>query len=328
MSSKRGRKRNDNLPPNRARDVQRAFRARRAAHLQALEQRVSELEEENGCLRQALNLPPSSRPPLGRGPTGKDKPKIYDSSGSLQSLSLHSSRDSSSADSPASRASSHSPTAVTVSMSSRPMTIIEQDSWDDSIAVNQRTQHQHTHPEVAGPSEPSYHLAPVPIKPIQYPIYNNTFPSTSRSLSNNLYTGSITHYSHSSDRPMNNSYGSQSFNFRTEIRDESRPQYSYLQSFPSQDPNMHSETAPPPNLHTDSHPHHNRQRESPLPYPHRRSLTDPQGFSIGEGFPQLPNPAQIPTHPRTPDYLRPQDTIQLTAASRSGAYDSRLNPVP
>ncbi len=34
MSSKRGRKRNDNLPPNRARDVQRAFRERRAAHLQ------------------------------------------------------------------------------------------------------------------------------------------------------------------------------------------------------------------------------------------------------------------------------------------------------
>lgn len=34
MSSKRGRKRNDNLPPNRARDVQRAFRARRAAHLE------------------------------------------------------------------------------------------------------------------------------------------------------------------------------------------------------------------------------------------------------------------------------------------------------
>ncbi|KAJ6631017.1 hypothetical protein B0H10DRAFT_1692206, partial [Mycena sp. CBHHK59/15] len=75
MSSKRGRKRNDNLPPNRARDVQRAFRARRAAHLQALEQRVAELEEENSCLRQALNLPQANRPPLGKGPTGKDKPK-------------------------------------------------------------------------------------------------------------------------------------------------------------------------------------------------------------------------------------------------------------
>ncbi|CDO75788.1 hypothetical protein BN946_scf184934.g3 [Trametes cinnabarina] len=74
-SSKRGRKRNDNLPPNRARDVQRAFRARRAAHLEALEQRVAELEEENNTLRAALNLPPANRPPLGRGPTGKDKPK-------------------------------------------------------------------------------------------------------------------------------------------------------------------------------------------------------------------------------------------------------------
>ncbi|KAI0370378.1 hypothetical protein BV20DRAFT_979547 [Pilatotrama ljubarskyi] len=75
MSSKRGRKRNDNLPPNRARDVQRAFRARRAAHLEALEQRVAELEDENNTLRAALALPPANRPPLGKGPTGKDKPK-------------------------------------------------------------------------------------------------------------------------------------------------------------------------------------------------------------------------------------------------------------
>ncbi|KAI0833281.1 hypothetical protein BC628DRAFT_1406382 [Trametes gibbosa] len=75
MSSKRGRKRNDNLPPNRARDVQRAFRARRAAHLEALELRVAELEEENNTLRAALNLPPANRPALGKGPTGKDKPK-------------------------------------------------------------------------------------------------------------------------------------------------------------------------------------------------------------------------------------------------------------
>jgi hypothetical protein len=36
---------------------------------------VSELEEENICLRQALNLPPANRPLLGKGPTGKDKPK-------------------------------------------------------------------------------------------------------------------------------------------------------------------------------------------------------------------------------------------------------------
>ncbi|KAF9017130.1 hypothetical protein BDZ89DRAFT_891809, partial [Hymenopellis radicata] len=72
----RGRKRNDNLPPSRARDVQRAFRARRTAHLQALEQRITELEEENNSLRQALNMGQVIRPPLGKGPTGRYKHKI------------------------------------------------------------------------------------------------------------------------------------------------------------------------------------------------------------------------------------------------------------
>ena len=76
-SSKRGRKRDDTLPPNRARDVQRAFRARRASHLEALEQRVIILEDENARLRAALDLPPSDRPPLGTGPTGRGKLTCY-----------------------------------------------------------------------------------------------------------------------------------------------------------------------------------------------------------------------------------------------------------
>ena len=80
MSAKRGRKRDDNLPPNRARDAQRAFRARRAMHLQELEARMIELEEENAALRRALNLPPANRPPLGSGPTGKSPPKPRPSS--------------------------------------------------------------------------------------------------------------------------------------------------------------------------------------------------------------------------------------------------------
>lgn len=43
-----------------------------------MEDRVQELEEENDSLRAALNLPPANRPALGRGPTGKDKPKPFD----------------------------------------------------------------------------------------------------------------------------------------------------------------------------------------------------------------------------------------------------------
>lgn len=77
VPSKRGRKRDDNLPPNRARDVQRAFRARRASHLEALEARVVVLEEENARFRALLDLPASDRPPLGTGPTGRGKLTCY-----------------------------------------------------------------------------------------------------------------------------------------------------------------------------------------------------------------------------------------------------------
>ncbi|GAA5949315.1 hypothetical protein JCM3765_003368 [Sporobolomyces pararoseus] len=71
---RRGRKQDDSLPPSRARDVQRAFRARRAAHLANLEARNSWLENENTELRRRLGMgeddPPISGPepellPLG-----------------------------------------------------------------------------------------------------------------------------------------------------------------------------------------------------------------------------------------------------------------------
>ncbi|KAJ7894762.1 hypothetical protein B0H13DRAFT_2339141 [Mycena leptocephala] len=64
MSSKRSRKRNDNLPPNPAHNNQCAYRARREAHLEALQQRISEMEEENAQLCWALKLPPANRPPM------------------------------------------------------------------------------------------------------------------------------------------------------------------------------------------------------------------------------------------------------------------------
>ncbi|GHJ85590.1 hypothetical protein NliqN6_1992 [Naganishia liquefaciens] len=69
----RGRKKNENLPPSRAREVQRAFRARRAAHLAKLEDRINELEKENTDLRALLLLPLPERGVLGSGPTGRGK---------------------------------------------------------------------------------------------------------------------------------------------------------------------------------------------------------------------------------------------------------------
>lgn len=71
MAAVRGRKRTEDSTPNRARDIQRAFRARRAAHLESLEDRINELEEENNYFRAMLNLPAAQRPQLGKGPTGR-----------------------------------------------------------------------------------------------------------------------------------------------------------------------------------------------------------------------------------------------------------------
>ncbi|WWD09237.1 hypothetical protein V865_007359 [Kwoniella europaea PYCC6329] len=69
----RGRKPNDKLPPSRAREVQRAFRLRRAEHLATLEERILHLEQENGSLRALLNLPLADRGRIGSGPTGRGK---------------------------------------------------------------------------------------------------------------------------------------------------------------------------------------------------------------------------------------------------------------
>ncbi|RDB26084.1 hypothetical protein Hypma_006867 [Hypsizygus marmoreus] len=343
MSSKRGRKRNDNLPPNRARDVQRAFRARRAAHLLALEQRLSELEVENARLRKMVGWPPDDRPPLGKGPTGKDKPKSIDSN-AVHPLDFFSSRDSesSAADSSSTRAGSLSPAAI-ASTSSRAMQVIDPESWENALTMSDHPDHDDDHANIASSSEPAYHLAPmaapVSTKPL-YPSYGNSLPSSVPSSSrhsvptpSHMYMGSPASYSHSSERHLGNSY-SPSFVMRGgEIRDEPpRQHYSYSQpSYQSHDPNMHTQTPPPPSS-TPAHDH--LQREQPIPFAHRRALTEQ--FSIGQVFPHLPNPAQLQQNFRQPDPHRmhdggePQQQSQHQHPYRALAYgpDGRINSMP
>ncbi|KAG7449550.1 uncharacterized protein BT62DRAFT_1001841 [Guyanagaster necrorhizus] len=193
MSSKRGRKRNDNLPPNRARDVQRAFRERRAAHLQAMEQRVAELEVENDCLRRALNLPPASRSPLGRGPTGKDMPKAYvpdASSGDTGTALPHPSRDSSSSSRGSTRASSLSPGTLTLP---RSVSDIDGGPWDTSMVMEEQ------HSDVPSSSASS-----------TYPLPSLNSQSTSRStMPGNAYIPTQSGFSQSADR-MSSSYSNNS----------------------------------------------------------------------------------------------------------------------
>ncbi|THV02845.1 hypothetical protein K435DRAFT_962814 [Dendrothele bispora CBS 962.96] len=328
MSSKRGRKRNDNLPPNRARDVQRAFRARRAAHLQALEQRVAELEEENNCLRQALSLPLANRPPLGKGPTGKDKPKAFDPV-PPPPLSLRS-RDSSSADSPGStRVSSNSPSQVALG----PTRVDDASPWEQTILIHDQHQQQPDHPSSSASN--SYPLPPmsapaVSSKSIQYNPYPNTLTSSSASSSRSpMYIGnSQTNYSHSADRPMPSSYGSPSFTtVRNPVREDQRGggggHYSYSPS-PYQ---PHDDSPLPAPV---SAPIHHSNRDSSVPYSTRRSLTEPQPSYPGtmhSGFPnlQLPSPQNIrlPSPPQGLQDSRGGSGSHLSSARQSYGPDGR-----
>ncbi|CAL1716839.1 unnamed protein product [Somion occarium] len=277
MSSKRGRKRNDNLPPNRARDVQRAFRARRAAHLEALEQRVAELEEENNTLRAALNLPPASRPPLGKGPTGKDKPKPYtpraqtsplssvDSVGGTTTLPSGivvpaSGSGTPSPSSTSTRTHSMSPT-MNAERSMHEMSAVANATWGESLTARKE------HTEHTSPVSTNYSMQASSTQS-HYP-YSTQSPSSSRQP---LYLQSMTPYSPASaDRTPIDGY---------DFLDRQRyaltqPTYSTSVHDSSQMHN-HSPTSVIPSSqssHGNSHTMHNS-----IPYPHRRSITEPQGY--------------------------------------------------
>ncbi|GAA5962728.1 hypothetical protein JCM3765_006181 [Sporobolomyces pararoseus] len=66
--ARRGRRQDDTLPPSRSRDVQRAFRARRAAHLTHLESTVEWLQAENNALREKAGIPLDGPPLTGPAP--------------------------------------------------------------------------------------------------------------------------------------------------------------------------------------------------------------------------------------------------------------------
>lgn len=291
-------------------------------------------------MRQALNLPPANRPPLGKGPTGKDKPKSFD--GGSTSHHIQSSRGSSSAESPDStRTNSLSPTAMTSSMPSRSSQVLEGSQWDQTIIM---TDQQSDMP--GSSTSATFQLppmsAPLPSKSLQYASYS--MPSSSRnSMPSMGYMNSQANqinYPHSGDRPMGSSYSSQGFSMRGELRDESRTQQYNTYPYQSHDTNMHPQSPPStaasmqsqPQSQSQSHSHHGgRETTSPSgPFPHRRSLTEPQGYSIGQGFPHLPNPLQSHHNIRLPSPPRLQDNGSGSVGHHRQLYgpDGRVGPMP
>lgn len=318
---------------------QRAFRARRAAHLevctafnfisnivtslfisshlyfQALEQRVAELEEENNTLRVALNLPPANRPPLGKGPTGKDKPKHPPSaSGSRSQDALSRPPDSTSragsADSPDStRTHSLSPstmtaTAGTMRASPHSASNIEGTAWDQQMLVTEQQQQQQQ-PEPSASSSSTGYPMPThkPVPQSQY-SYSSPIPTTSRpSMPNGIYLPPVSqaphNYSHTADRPMPESYAASSYTPLRGVREEhqqfSYPQASFQQSDTGQPISHHHS---PPVSVPQVHDARETSTQSSMPYPHRRSVTEPQyGRPLINHYQQLP-PPHSSNHPQ------------------------------
>lgn len=305
MSSKRGRKRNDNLPPNRARDVQRAFRARRAAHLQALELRVSELEEENNCLRAALNLPAANRPSLGKGPTGKDKSKSLETTPvAAQSNSSKSRESSPVAESPSpGRSESASPSVVSGNLRTPP---VMDGHWEESFMMSDQ-QSQGSH--VSSSSSASYSLRPVPPPMSQKSSHQFTFsnpmppPRSMISSSHPIQQN----YTHTADRPIATGYNDMNY-LLCDVRESAHYPYSYQPSQFSPDHAMS-----PPSIHPSQNHHPQR---TPLPhtsitYPQRRSVNEPSGFRpLGTDL-HLPSP---PPH---------SQAVRLASPPASSAQDPR-----
>ena len=284
-------------------------------HLQALEMRVSELEEENSCLRAALNLPPANRAPLGKGPTGKDKPKSLDNQPLTQPASK--SGDSSPiADSPSPRRSqSTSPPLMGASLRTPPMM---DNHWDEGFMMNE----QQSTPHIS--STPAYNLRPLPPTSVpQKSPHQFTFSgSTSRSVMPNSSISSS--YQHTTDRPMASGYNDMNY-LLCDVRDNPSTHYSYhYQQSPFSGESSLPAQSPQVPVHSQSSPTTSRPSLPPaISFQPRRSHHEPTSFRPLASDLHLPSP--VPHH-----------SARLTSPSSPALHDvrshypshSKVNPLP
>jgi len=292
-----------------------------------------ELEEENSALRVALNLPPASRPSLGKGPTGKDRPRALEASTRSYPSSAKS-RESSNADldsPPSTRTNSLSPAAMTsVRPSPRSAPTLDNSStWDQSLLMGEQ------HEEGQGGST-AYPLPPVSTSMPQKGVHQYSFsepmpPNPRSSMGSSMYIGSQqSHYSPATDRPMASTYGSTGYIAR-DSRDEQ--QYSYSQAqYPNHDSGLQSHS---PTTNTTHHTqlHHSRESlsgQSNVSYSsQRRSNTEPHAFRavLSQQHPhpmQLNNGGRLPSPHALPDSGPPSQR----PPPHYGGVEGRLNSLP
>lgn len=203
------------------------------------------LEQENALLRAALKLPPSERPLLGRGPTGKEKPK---------SLFVPDNGDPNVMD-PTRRASvctvSTEASHISHHRSSNPPNYVHSDNsfdfphWNNALMIHQDLQ------DSSDSSPPVEGHPPHPLKLSPISFFDNPHPSLSlnRAHENGGGSGGV------SPGPAHsrcNSYGSQSSGASSASAETFSPVYM-LSDVPDNSPTM---PYSPPTTHSSSNSHH------------------------------------------------------------------------
>lgn len=285
-------------------------------------------------------MPPSNRPALGKGPTGKDKVKGTDRS---RLMSFPSSCESSAADSPSPHSSEGSPSLLADSMPPRSMSLVEPGpSWNGPLILddhNTRPSHEQRSPSSCSPEGPyraTPLLAPLPTKAMTSASYQGPVVSPpSQNIPPPMYSSHTpTSYSPTSERSIEHPFDSRDVAMHgpSEIR-EDLPRQLYN---PTQPYHLQHHTLPSDNLCSDpnapSHSQYSHQvplYQRPTDYSHSqrlRSLTDPQGFSIGDRYPRVSELQQQHHQTRQTEYPRPHDSLHLPNTLRSPNYgpDGRL----
>ena len=252
-----------------------------------------------------LNLPPANRPPLGKGPTGKDKVRSYSSRSNTPLLSEYRTRDQSPL---TARTGSSTPSSVTHQVDGLAHSGdngVQDSHWDTAIVLS-------------GDGDTAVHGAPyVPSTQTYTGRYehdaSSNSPTTTRApFSTAPYVPHPTshHFPHTTDRsiPSVNNWSHTSFH-----RDD--PQhFPYTSS--SLPANIGSEnqirlTAPAPsvnNAHTldGAVPGHELpHQQHSLGYGMRRSITDPQSYPVVDHSSHVPYSMQTPSPLRVPHTSRP-----------------------
>jgi len=261
----------------------------RTFHLpQELETRVEELERENDYLRGFLSLPQSTRPPLGRGPTGRDRPMDHEGISSNDQICIPT-RDSFNID------TSHT---IDVSMSS----VASLQVYDaHSSRGNNNPLQGHHQLDVRLRTNSLYHPPTVASSPLKHPPYLDNSLATSSSqypLSNDVHITSTVH-SHFSDRFLSHNCSEQDPRYRNDLSRSYTPSPFEAQHHGDLHCQRLSPGASlPPQLRHQPLQH---LRDPPISYaPRRQDITDSHGFYVPQNSDTSLELARIQDHRSPP----------------------------